>query len=157
MKQIILILLLFPIICFSQKENKTKLSPAKPSSTDCPTWDDKGKKSNKSDYYRSLRSMKPMKNPDTSKNNYANSKPRSSIKKTQHSDSTASQKGNIDNTTAEKTKIKKDTLNFTKAVDTETKEKSSKEEEKNKKKTKRLSARKNKKARKHNSTDCPNF
>lgn len=121
MKYITLILLLFPVLCFAQ------------SSTDCPTWDTKNKPKNKADYYRSLRSMKPVKGSDTSKNNYANSKPKAETKKAETA-----------KPMVEKTEIKKDTTK------TETKEKEEK-------KTKRLPPRKTTKIRKKKTTGCPQF
>lgn len=121
MKRLFLILLLFPTICFSQ------------SSTDCPTWDSKGKPKNKADYYRSLRPTKPIKANDSNKLN--STKPKAETKKV-----------TITKPATEKTEIKKDTAK------SEAKEKEEKE-----KKTKRLPPRKTTKVRKKKTTGCPQF
>lgn len=123
MKHLLLILLLLPVICFSQ------------SSTDCPIWDNKAKPKNKADYYRFLRSRKPVKGSDTNKTNYSNTKPKAEIKKVETA-----------KPIVEKTEIKKDTAK------TETKEKEEKE-----KKTKRLPRRKTTKVHKKKTTGCPQF
>lgn len=123
MKPLIIILLLLPIFCFSQ------------SSTDCPTWDNKGKPKNKADYYRSLRSTKSVKRTDSSKTNYPTTKQKTIVKKVETA-----------KPIVKKTEVKKD---FTK---TEVREKEEKE-----KKTKRLPPRKTTKAPKKKTTGCPQF
>jgi hypothetical protein len=49
--------LLFPVVCFAQT---TKTPAVKPSTTDCPTWNNK-QQVNKTDYYQSLRHPKSAK------------------------------------------------------------------------------------------------
>lgn len=121
MKRLILILFVLPVFSFSQ------------SSTDCPTWDSKNKPKNKADYYRSLRSTKPVKGADSSKNNYSYSKPKAVTKKAETA-----------KPIVKRTEVKKDTAK------TEVKEKEEK-------KTKRLPPRKTTKARKKKTTGCPQF
>ncbi len=159
MKIYILILLLFPIICFSQKENNTTPAPSKPTTTDCPTWNNKSQTRSKADYYKSLRSMKPIKNQGTNNIEYPNRKPKYLTKKIEKSDSISSKKNDEGKSAVEETKIKKDTTDVTETDDSkiERKEKSDKEKEKPTKKSKRLPARNRTKVPKHNQNKCPEF
>ncbi len=159
MKINLLILLLFPIICFSQKESNNALSPTKPSTTDCPTWDNKSKTRSKADYYRSLRSIKPMKNQETKANDSPNNLSGTSTKKAEVQNSSSSKKEDPDNSIVEGSKIKKNTNNSEETNDSKikTKEKSDKEKDKIEKKPKRLPSRNTTRAPKHNSNKCPQF
>jgi hypothetical protein len=82
MKTILLILLMFPVICFAQNEHRQTPVPNKPSTTDCPTWNKKGKKS-KADYFQYLRSTKPKSNPNATSNDYSKIQPNQVTKKTE--------------------------------------------------------------------------
>jgi len=82
MKAIILILLAFPAICIAQNEHRQTPVPNKPSTTDCPTWNKKGKKSSKADYFQYLRSAKPKANPNATSNDYSKVQPNQVMKKT---------------------------------------------------------------------------
>ncbi len=90
MKTIIFILFIFPNFCFAQEENSNTNAPVKPSTTDCPTWNNKDKKKDKAAYFQSLRTNKTKVNQQTTSNpvNYRESKiqPNSVPKKTESSD-----------------------------------------------------------------------
>ena len=58
MKTILLIIILSPSLCFAQEGKSETPVPAKPSTTACPTWNKKNKKSDKSAYFQYLRSSK---------------------------------------------------------------------------------------------------
>lgn len=75
MRVVILILFLFPAFCIAQKEASKTSSADKPSTTDCPTWNKKEKKS-KAAYFQSLRSTKTKANQQASSNpvNYRDTK-----------------------------------------------------------------------------------
>ena len=120
MKRLILILFLLPVFCLAQ------------SGTDCPTWNNKSKPKNKADYYRSLRSTKPVKGLDTGKTNYATTTPKPIVKKAE-----------IPTPVVKKTEVKKDTAKT--------------EEKKKEEKKKRLPPRKTTKVRKKKTTGCPQF
>lgn len=61
---IILILITLSTLCFAQKESSEALTPAKPSTTACPTWNKKSK-SSKAAYFEYLRSPKTKINQQT--------------------------------------------------------------------------------------------
>ncbi|MES2140460.1 MAG: hypothetical protein V4511_12200 [Bacteroidota bacterium] len=98
MKTLIFILFIFPTFCFAQEEQSKTNAPVKPSTTDCPTWNKKGKKTDKAAYFQSLRSNKARVNQQTTSNpvNYRESKiqPNSVQQKTENSD----QKTNVKHT-----------------------------------------------------------
>lgn len=76
MKAIILILLLFPsLFSAAQEEQRKGSAPIKPSTTDCPTWNKKDRKS-KADYFQYLRTSKKNVNQQATNNpyNYRDSK-----------------------------------------------------------------------------------
>ncbi len=134
MKAILLILLLLPVICFSQ--NRNNAAPSKPSATACPDFNDKNKPTNKADYYKSLRSMKKAKKNDTVVYNSPKNEPKAEIKKLE-----------VPNIQPQEKVIKE-----------QPEEKiEPKEKESTKKKTKRLPKRNKTKAKKRNASACPNF
>lgn len=98
MKAIIFILFLFPNFCFAQEEKNNTNAPVKPSTTDCPTWNKKAKKTDKAAYFQSLRSNKTRATQQTTSNpvNYRESKiqPNSVLQKTENPD----QKTNVKHT-----------------------------------------------------------
>jgi hypothetical protein len=106
MKTWIFVLFLFPAFCFAQEEKNKTNTPAKPSTTDCPTWNKKSK-SSKAEYFKSLRSSKKDINQQTNSNsfNLSDSKIQSNSipKKTKNSDkkikaSQTNEKSNIEKT-----------------------------------------------------------
>ncbi|MCE9540123.1 MAG: hypothetical protein K8R85_13040 [Bacteroidetes bacterium] len=90
MKALIFILFLFPALCFAQEEKSKTNAPVKPSTTDCPTWNKKDKKTDKAAYFKSLRTNKTKVNQQTTSNpnNYRDPKiqPNSVQQKTESSD-----------------------------------------------------------------------
>ena len=69
MKVNILILLLFSVVCGIAQEDARKTPVAiKPSTTDCPTWNQKSKKVSKAAYFQSLRSNKTRVNQEATAN-----------------------------------------------------------------------------------------
>jgi outer membrane biosynthesis protein TonB len=131
MKATLLILLLLPIVCFSQ--NRNNAAPSKPSTTACPDFNNKNKPSNKADYYKSLRSMKKVKKDETVLINPSKDQA-NETKKTEEPQP--------------KKKVEKEQA----LEKIETKEKES-----SKKKTKHQPRRNTTKAKKRNASACPNF
>lgn len=69
MKANILILLLFSVVCGIAQDDARKTPAAiKPSTTDCPTWNQKSKKISKAAYFQSLRSNKTRVNQEAAAN-----------------------------------------------------------------------------------------
>jgi len=110
MRGFILILLLFPVFCFAQKETGKTTSAVKPSTTDCPSWKKKDKKS-KADYFQSLRTNRVKTNPQATANpvNYRDTKAEanSEPQKTENSNQKRKLKHSSEETTSEKAEIVK--------------------------------------------------
>jgi hypothetical protein len=134
MKTLILILLLLPVVCFSQNRNNN--APSKPSTTACPDFNDKNKPSNKADYYKSLRSMKKIKKNEAVVYNSPKSEPKAETKIQE-----------VPNIKPQEKVIKEQPVE---KIET-------KEKESTKKKTKHLPRRNTTKAKKRNASACPNF
>lgn len=116
MKALIFILFLFPAFCFAQEEKGKTNAPVKPSTTDCPTWNKKDKKTDKAAYFNSLRTNKTRVNQQTTSNptNYRDSKiqPNSVQQKTESSDQKINvkqtqEKRNMEEVTVLQTKTEK--------------------------------------------------
>lgn len=110
MRAIILILFLFPAFCIAQKEASKTTSPVKPSTTDCPTWNKKEKKS-KAAYFQSLRSTKTKANQQATSNpvNYRDTKVQSNPvpHRTENSNQKMNVKQSPEETNSEKAEIVK--------------------------------------------------
>ncbi len=73
MKPLFLFFVLFPVFSGIAQEEKKKIPAAiKPSTTDCPTWNKKDKKSSKAEYFQYLRSSKTKTNQQTTYNPHSN-------------------------------------------------------------------------------------
>jgi hypothetical protein len=72
MKTSVLILFLLPVLCFAQSNKGKTDATVKPSTTDCPTWNNKSKKVSKANYFQYLQTNKP--NPQSTATTYPDSK-----------------------------------------------------------------------------------
>jgi hypothetical protein len=63
MKAYICLFALLPIFCFAQQDRTN--AAAKPSTTDCPDFKNKGKKTSKAEYFQYLRTAKPQQKQQT--------------------------------------------------------------------------------------------
>lgn len=182
MKTYSLLFLFIPFFCFAQ-EDRNKAS-AKPSTTDCPTWNKKSKKTSKAEYFQYLRTAKPQSRAQTNYSTPADSKtqPTTVQQRTKNSEQTKEKKTFVQKTEENQTttaphatvgaggkeeknpataaeKKGEDKKVITETVDKsqpETNEKLEEEKTKFKQKLTRLT-RKTTKIRRHSNSKCPSF
>lgn len=142
MKCFICFLLLSANVCIAQNTAHTS---QKPSATDCPTWDNANKPKSDVDFYKSLRSRKPVKKTpvNTATQPQKETQPLAETK----TEVNENIEQPIDNTYTTKNK----------ETDITTETESEKVKEKTKEKPKRLPARKTTKRPSKKATSCPNF
>lgn len=178
MKSLILLFLLIPFFCFSQ-EDKTRVPAAKPSTTDCPTWKNKGKSkaAGKADYFQYLRTAKPPQTVPTAPTNMVSKvQPHTIPQRTKTPEPEKVSTQTIKTTSAipqepipaitKNTTVTTDATSLktegTRVADPQSVEKSANpdklDEEKTKLKRKlTLHTRKTTKVRKHSNSKCPSF
>ena len=184
MKKIILILIFFPSFCFAQQSKSQTLAPEKPSTTACPTWNKKGKKSDKAAYFQYLRSPKtkenqqatfvtpPKRQPKEDVQRTEKTIPKRNLKQIAESTNPSPNQSGKEKTVASKSEKKEITsvegneekntvAPVAKATPTEstvegTKEKNKTEDSKIKRKLK-LMSRKTTKVHRHSNAKCPSF
>ena len=84
MKTVVLILILFPTVCFVQEDKSKTTAPKKPSTTDCPTWNKKSKKSDKAAYFEYLKSHKKGEYKQVDDNRFHKIEPKEVVQKTEN-------------------------------------------------------------------------
>jgi hypothetical protein len=141
MKRIICILLLSAKVGIAQNHAQTS---EKPSTTDCPTWDNTNKPKSDADFYKSLRSRKPVNKTATTTSKPLNEPQR--LSETKQGIQKTTEQPNND--TDDEIKNESSKANETEIIIIK---------EKTKEKPKRLPARKTTKKPRKKATSCPNF